>query len=174
MTSKEFFNKVVNGHSDPLQIFLDLLKKEHIRFCVIGGLGVNAYAEPVVSLDLDLVIVAEKIDQILAKAKGIFKIEHFANSINLSYKNSDLRIQIQTDRRYQAFLKGKKIKNILGYHLPVASIEDIFQGKVWAASDEKRRPSKRQKDLADILRLIEVKPGLRKFLPEKLKNQLQG
>jgi len=173
MTRKEFFNKIVNGHSDPLQIFLDLLKKERIRFCVIGGLGVNAYAEPVVSLDLDLVIVADKIEQILAHAKG-FKIEHFANSINLSYKNSDLRIQIQTDKRYQAFLKGAKIKNILGYKLPVAGIEDVFQGKVWAASDEKRRPSKRQKDLADILRLIEVKPGLRKLLPEKLKKRLQG
>lgn len=174
MTRKEFFKKIVNGSSDPLQIFLDLLKKERVRFCVIGGLGVNAYAEPVVSLDLDLVIVAEKIDKILIEVKGLFKVEHFLHSINLSYKNSDVRIQIQTDGRYQAFLKGVKSKKILGYRLPVASIENVLQGKIWAASDEKRRPSKRQKDLADILRLIEVKPGLRKFLPEKLKKRLQG
>jgi len=174
MTGKEFFNKIINGSSDPLQLFLDLIKKEKIHFCVIGGLGVNAYAEPVVSLDLDLVIVAEKIEQILSRTKGFFKIKRFTNSINLSYKNSDLRIQIQTDQRYQSFLKKAKIKNVLGYQLPVARIEDVFQGKVWAASDEKRRPSKRQKDLADILRLIEVKAGLKKILPEKLKKLLQG
>lgn len=171
MTSKEFFKKIANGSADPLQIFLDLLKKERIRFCVIGGLGVNAYAEPVVSLDLDLVIVAEKIEKVIKKAKG-FKIKRFANSINLSFKDSDLRIQIQTDKRYQAFLKDSKVKKVLGYQLPVASIEDIFQGKVWAASDERRRPSKRQKDLADILRLIEVKSALKKLLPERLKKQL--
>lgn len=171
MTRKEFFKKIVNGASDPLQIFLDLLKKEDIRFCVIGGLAVNAYAEPVVSLDLDLVIVAEEMGGLLKKAKG-FKVQRFANSINLSYKNSDLRIQIQTDDRYQTFLKHAKVKKVLGYKLPVARIEDVFQGKVWAASDDTRRPSKRQKDLADILRLIESKASLKKLLPEKLKRQL--
>jgi hypothetical protein len=55
----------------------------------------------------------------------------------------------------------------------VAAIEDIFQGKVWAALDETRRPSKRQKDLADILRLIEVKDELKNLLPAKLREQLK-
>lgn len=172
MTDKEFFRKIANGKDDFLQEFVDILKKGKLSFCVIGGLGVNAYAEPVVSLDLDVVIVSEKIDGLLPQLKKKFKLEEFANSINVGDKHSALRIQIQTDGRYQDFIKRAKVQNVLGYKLPVAAIEDIFQGKVWAATDETRRPSKRQKDLADILRLIEVKDELKNSLPAKLKNQL--
>lgn len=173
MTEKEFFKKIANGKDDFLQEFVDVLKKEKLSFCVIGGLGVNAYVEPVVSLDLDVVIVSEKIEDLLPRLKKKFKLEEFANSINVAGKGSALRIQIQTDPRYQDFIKRAKVKNVLGYKLPVAAIEDIFQGKVWAAMDETRRPSKRQKDLSDILRLIEVKDGLKNSLPVKLKEQLK-
>ena len=174
MIEKEFLNKVANGKDDFLQSFVDILKKNRIRFCAIGGLAVNAYAEPVVSLDLDVVIVSEEIEPLMPQLKKRFKVETFANSINVSGKKSDLRIQIQTDERYQNFLGRAKVKNVLGYKIPVATIEDVFQGKVWAAMDETRRPSKRQKDLADILRLIETKGELSKLLPTKLKAQLTG
>lgn len=173
MTSKEFLNKVGKGKDDFLQAFIDILHKDKIKFCTIGGLAVNAYVEPVVSLDLDVVIVSEKIEIIIPKLKKYFKVEHFANSINLSEKGSDLRIQIQTDGRYQSFLERAKSKVILGYKIPVAALEDVFQGKIWAASDETRRPSKRQKDLADIMRLMEVHKGLNKLLPEKIKLMLE-
>jgi hypothetical protein len=36
---------------------------------------------------------------------------------------------------------------------------------VWAAQDPTRRPSKRQKDLADISRLLEAHPELRARVP---------
>ena len=173
MTGKEFLNKVANGKNDFLQIFLDILKKDKINFCAIGGLAVNAYAEPVVSLDLDVVIVSEKLDALILNFKKRFKVEEFRSSINVSERKSDLRIQIQTDKRYQSFLKRAKIKNVLGYRIPVAAIEDVFQGKVWAALDETRRPSKRQKDLADIMRLVEAKDKLKELLPTELKTQLK-
>ena len=173
MTEKEFLNKIANGKDDFLQSFLDILRSNKIKFCAIGGLAVNAYADPVVSLDLDVVIVAQKLETLIPKLKKYFKVRNFANSINLSEKGSDLRIQIQMDDRYQSFIKRAKPRETLGYKIPVAAIEDVFQGKVWAASDETRRPSKRQKDLADILRLIEVKNNLVKLLPSMLRKQLQ-
>lgn len=37
-----------------------------------GGVGVKAYVEPVVSLDLDLVVVADAIEQLLIKAEKYF------------------------------------------------------------------------------------------------------
>jgi len=49
--------------------------------------------------------------------------------------------------------------------LPVASLEDVLEGKVWAAQDPARPPSKRQKDLADISRLLESYPELRARVP---------
>ena len=72
MTDKEF-SKNSERERRFLQEFVDILKKGKLSFCVIGGLGVNAYAEPVVSLDLDVVIVSEKIDDLLPKLKKKFK-----------------------------------------------------------------------------------------------------
>jgi hypothetical protein len=56
----------------------------------------------------------------------------------------------------------------MDFQLPVARIDDILQGKIWAALDETRRQSKRQKDLADIARIIEVSPELRERVPAEL------
>lgn len=54
----------------------------------------------------------------------------------------------------------------------VASLPDILRGKVWAYSDEARRKSKRQKDLSDIMRLVEAHPELRSQLPLQIASQL--
>jgi hypothetical protein len=48
-------------------------------------------------------------------------------------------------------------------------MENQKGGKIWAYFDEQRRKSKRQKDLADIFRLVESYPHLKDLLPESLK-----
>jgi len=50
MTEKEFVNAVSSGSEDVLQVFLDAVSSSGVEYCVIGGLAVNGYAEPVVSL----------------------------------------------------------------------------------------------------------------------------
>lgn len=173
MTGKEFMQAVTNGQSDILQTLLNILEETRTVYCVIGGLAVNAYAEPVVSLDLDLVVILNGIDRVrqTASSKGM-KVQEFEHSINLSVGDSDLRIQLQTDARYQEFL-GRSIEcEVLGYRMSVASLEDVLQGKVWAYSDERRRKSKRQKDLADIMRLVETHLTLRENLPPQLASEI--
>lgn len=175
MTGKKFLNSLANGSSDVIQLFLDELKKLKIDYCVIGGLAVNAYAEPVASLDLDLVIAVDEVERFLIEIsppKGNFRVSKFTNSINLQHPDSDLRIQIQTDLRYQSFIKNASVKQVLGYEMKVASLEDLLKGKIWAYSDEERRRSKRQKDLADIMRLLETHPHLYDLLPENIKASL--
>lgn len=164
MTKKEFLNSVSNSQEDIVQYLLDLLKRLDTEYCVIGGLAVNAYAEPVVSLDLDIVVVTDALDALTEEAKKLFKIEEFPHRLNLKSPKSDLRIQIQTDPRYQSFIKRASVMTVMDYEMKVASIEDVLQGKVWAYSDKTRRASKRQKDLADIFRLIEESPRLRKLV----------
>jgi len=171
VTKKEFMNSVSNGREDILQQILDLLNEMKVDYCVIGGLAVNAYVEPVVSLDLDLVVIAEATDNLLKVAEKIFNIEKFPHSMNLSSTKSDLRIQLQTDPRYQDFIARSSIKEVMGYEMKVASVEDVLQGKIWAYFDEERRKSKRQKDLADIFRLVEGYPHLKDLLPESLKTE---
>lgn len=169
MTGKSFINKITNSKEDLLQEFIDILKAHNIKFCVIGGLAVNSYAEPVVSLDMDIVISAEQMDTLIKIFSGHFIIKKETHSINVSSKKSDLRIQLQTDPRYQKFIPNAQVKTVLGYKLPIACIEDVLQGKIWAYEDKERRASKRQKDLADIMRLVETKPELAKLLPSSLK-----
>ncbi len=173
MTKKEFFKNIAKDKKDLLQEFVNILKRKKISFCIIGGLAVNAYAEPVVSLDLDVVVIVEKLEDLLSKLKQNYIVKKFSNSINVSSPFSDLRIQIQTDSRYQDFIKRSSYKDVLGYKLPVAAIADVLQGKIWAAKDKTRRMSKRQKDLSDILRLVERKKSLTSLIPPSLKKRLE-
>ncbi|OGU73261.1 MAG: hypothetical protein A2V93_03065 [Ignavibacteria bacterium RBG_16_34_14] len=160
---------MANGTKDIVQLFLDKLNKLKIDYCVIGGLAVNAYAEPVASLDLDLVLAINDIGKLLEHVKKDFSITKFEHSINLQHPDSDLRIQLQTDLRYQTFITNASKSKVLGYKMKVAALEDVLKGKVWAYSDEERRKSKRQKDLADIMRLIETHPHLHNLIPENIK-----
>lgn len=173
MTGKEFMNSVANGKSDLIQTLLEILAETKTPYCVIGGLAVNAFVEPVVSLDVDVVAAVERVDALCASAaKRGLRVEHFEHSVNLSADTSDLRIQLRTDPRYQAFISRAEDRDVLGYRMRVAALEDVLRGKVWAYMDETRRRSKRQKDLADILRIIEAVPALETALPADLRRQL--
>jgi hypothetical protein len=97
-----------------------------------------------------------------------FHAEEFQHSLNMSTAGSNLRVQIQTDPRYGAFLERAAVREVLGLQLPVASLEDVLQGKIWAASDPKRRATKRRKDLLDIERILESNPDLRPRVPEEI------
>jgi hypothetical protein len=59
MKAGTFWRTVVADESDFLNRVLKLLDEQGIRYCVIGGQAVNAYADPLVSLDLDIVVAAE-------------------------------------------------------------------------------------------------------------------
>ncbi len=174
MTGKEFFNSLANGKFDILQLLLDILAETESRYCVIGGLAVNAYVDPVVSLDVDIVLAAHDVDIVAkaAKDRGL-RAEEFEHSINLGSPGSELRIQIQTDPRYQDFIAGAELRDVLGYKMKVAKLEDVLEGKVWAYMDKGRRRSKRQKDLADVLRITEAFPEMATKLPEALKEELE-
>jgi hypothetical protein len=174
MTGKKFLNSLAKGKADILQQLLGILTETRSDYCLIGGLAVNAYVEPVVSLDVDIVVAADNVVTV-ANAAGVqrMKVEAFPHSVNISGSESDLRIQVQTDPRYQAFIAGAAAKEILGYTMKVASLDDVLQGKVWAFMDDTRRRSKRQKDLADISRIIETYPELTTKIPQKVKDQLQ-
>lgn len=174
MIAKDFLNAVARGEVDALQILLSVLEEVKTPYCVIGGLAVNAYAEPVVSLDLDLVVVLEDLTKVCdaADSRG-FKIERFEHSINLSLAGSDLRVQLQTDARYQAFVGRSRTQAVLGYEMAVAALSDVLQGKLWAYSDPTRRQSKRQKDLADIVRLVETHPELKAEVPAAIRSKFE-
>jgi hypothetical protein len=121
-------------------------------YCLIGGLAVNCYVEPVYTVDADLVVTAAPIHAI---APG-----------------SQLRIQFTTDERYQGFPGRAVDAEVLGIQAKVACREDVTQGKLWAYADPRRRLSKRKKDELDLIRLAEAYPELRSLYPIELREQL--
>lgn len=173
MQALEFWKAVTVDKADLLGRLIALLDQNAIRYCVIGGQAVNAYAEPLVSLDLDIAVAVEQLDQAEALLDREFQVERFEHSLNVSLAGSDLRVQVQTDPRYGAFVDRAARRSVLGLTLPVASPEDLLRGKVWAAQDTSRRPSKRRKDLLDIERLLEVYPNLRTQVPAEILARLE-
>ncbi|MCI0586955.1 MAG: hypothetical protein L0323_08970 [Planctomycetes bacterium] len=172
MRARAFWKTVAADGTGFLDRLIALLAGRGIRYCVVGGQGVNAYVEPLVSLDLDLVVAAdqqEEVEKILLQA---FKVERFPHSLNVSEAGSELRVQIQTDPRYAPFVGRSAVRSVLGVQIPVARLEDVLQGKVWAAMDPTRRRSKRQKDLADIARILDARPELRDRVPSEILSRL--
>ncbi len=172
MKARAFWKAVTVDEANLLDQLVSLLDRDSVRYCLIGGQAVNAYVEPVVSLDLDVVVAADDLARATTLLEQRFRVERFPDSLNVSLTGSDLRVQIQLDPRYGPFVQRAAIRNVLGAQLPVASLEDVLQGKIWAAQDPARRSSKRQKDLADVARLLESYPELRSGVPAAILDRL--
>jgi len=172
MRAQSFWKAVTLDRSNFLESLILLMDEHGVRYCVIGGQGVNAYVEPLVSLDLDLAIAADQLPQVERLLEARFQVARFPHSLNIASAGSDLRVQVQTDPRYFTFVDRATRREVLGVPLPVASLEDILQGKIWAATDTTHRPSKRRKDLLDIERILETYPHLRDRVPTDLLAQL--
>jgi len=172
MQELAFWKAVIVDESNFLEEIASLLSKNGIRYCVIGGQGVNAYVDPLVSLDLDLVVAVDQLEPLTQLLGARFKVERFPHSFNVADAGSKLRVQIQIDSRYAAFVDRARPAVVLGLSLMVADLEDILQGKIWAAQDPAPRPSKRRKDLLDIERILDAYPALRPQVPSDISERL--
>src|ERR1700693_2735 len=142
MKALSFWKAVTLDKSNLLEEVFALLGEHDVRFCVIGGQAVNAYVEPLVSLDLDLVVAVGQLEQVHKLMREDFQVEAFPHSLNISSAGSNLRVQFQTDPRYADFVERASIREVLGLQLPVATVEDVLQGKIWAALHPDRRTTK--------------------------------
>ena len=142
-------------------------------YCLIGGLAVDCYVEPVYTLDADFVVVAPNLPNLAVylREQG-FKTQEHPPSMNALAPSSQLRIQFTTDPRYQAFLARAVEAEVLGVRAKVACLEDVTRGKLWAWLDPQRRLSKRKKDELDLVRLAEAYPELKSLYPPDLQQQL--
>lgn len=86
---------------------------------------------------------------------------------------SKVSIQLSTKEVYLGFPERSVAADVHGMLLRVAGLEDTLAGKILAWGDAARRQSKRVKDLADIVRLVESHPRLWKSLPEGLRKQVE-
>jgi hypothetical protein len=174
MTAEEIYESVTNGGASDFAQAAGILDRSG-SWCLIGGLAVNCYVEPVYTIDADVVLASENLSRVREEliAAG-FRLEEFAHSLNASKPGSELRIQFTQDVRYQDFIDRAERREVLGNFIPVARLEDIVQGKVWAWKDSERRPTKRKKDELDLMRIAEAFPQLRPKLPQEIIDQIQA
>src|SRR5712691_2898716 len=172
MTAAEIYESVTNGGASDFADLVAILNRNK-PWCLIGGLAVNCYVEPVYTVDVDLVVVTANLPQIERALETVgFRVTRFEHSTNAQRSGSKLNIQFTTDSRYQDFLAKATEREVLGLRIPVASLEDIVRGKVWAWQDEQRRSTKRKKDELDLMRIAEAYPQLRPLMPVQIAEQL--
>lgn len=174
MTQREFYDWQTMGGGADVSRLVAALEANEIPWCMIGGLAVNHWAaEPMATADVDLVIAAERVDDAveILKTEG-FREERFEWSVNLK-GSSKVSVRISTESFYREFPSRAVPADVHGILVRVASLEDTLRGKLAAYADAHRRPSKRQKDLADISRLLEAHPELQSQLPESVSAKLE-
>jgi len=172
MQATTFWKTVTMDRANLLESLIALLKEHSVQYCVVGGQAVNAYVEPLVSLELEIVVADHEFEPVTELLKQEFIVKAFPHGLNISAAGSDLRVQIQTDERYAGFVGRAVPGQVLGLELPVAALEDVLKGKTWAAQDPERQGSQRQKDLADIARILERYPELRSQVPKEIRGRL--
>lgn len=172
MTAQEAYDLTTRGGATDFARVIEACKAFG-PYCLIGGLAVNCYVEPVYTLDADIVVLATNLPGLSEHLrKQGFKTEDHPHSINVQAPGSKLRLQFTVDERYQAFLPRAVEEEVLGIRVQVACLEDVTRGKLWAYSDAQRRLSKRKKDELDLIRLAEKHPELKPLYPSELQEQL--
>jgi len=163
---RQFYDWQTAGGGNDVSLLVATLERREIAWCMIGGLAVNHWArEPMATADVDLVIAAEHVaGAVQALRAAGFAAKKFKWSVNLKGR-SKVSVQISTEKAYREFPARAVPADVHGILMRVASLPDTLQGKILAWRDPERRPSKRQKDLTDILRLIEAHPKLHRLLP---------
>ena len=172
---RQFYDWQTAGGGGDVSLLVATLERLEIAWCMIGGLAVNHWAtEPMATADVDIVIASERVDEAVRALQAAgFKAKKFKWSVNLQGR-SKVSVQISTEKVYQEFPGRSVPADIHGILMRVASLRDTLAGKLLAYRDKERRASKRQKDLTDILRLVEAHPKLKKLLPADVAKKSKG
>ncbi len=174
MTTRQFYDWQTAGGGGDVSLLVATLERLEIAWCMIGGLAVNHWAaEPMATADVDIVIASERVEEAVKALQAAgFKAKKFKWSVNLTGR-SKVSVQISTEKVYHGFPGRSVPADIHGILMRVASLPDTLAGKLLAYRDKERRASKRQKDLTDILRLVEAHPKLKKLLPADVMKKIK-
>jgi len=154
----------------PLRLIAEILERERVPYALIGGVAVQVHTEePRSTLDIDLAV--PRYTDVPRAALLIAGFEHTGRHDHsddwcapgpgplklrtaIQFSAEDLRIADAVAHADVLDLDG-------GLRLRVATVVDLITLKLIAAEEPKRRPSKREHDVADVLALLEEHPELK-------------
>src|SRR5438046_1531041 len=99
MTALEVYDLVTSGGGSDFAGVIGICETLG-PYCLIGGLAVNCYVEPVYTIDANFVVVLSELPRLADRlAERGFRIQAFEHSVNGAGPESSLRIQFTTDPR---------------------------------------------------------------------------
>ncbi|MFN7814349.1 MAG: nucleotidyl transferase AbiEii/AbiGii toxin family protein [Planctomycetia bacterium] len=154
----------------PLRLVAEILNRERVAYAVIGGVAVQLRtAEPRTTLDIDVAVPRfEDVPRAALEAAGFEHVgrhEHSDNWLAPGRGDAVPRVAVQfsaEDVGIAAAVAGAELTDLGdGLRMRVATPADLVVLKLAAAAEPRRRPSKRQHDIGDVVALLEEHPDLR-------------
>jgi len=153
-----------------LRLVAELLERERVPYALIGGVAVQLHTrEPRSTLDIDLAVPTYAHVPRAALLEAGFhhsgRHEHSDNWRAPGPASLKQRTAVQFSAEDEGIADAVERASIVdlggGARLRVATVADLVVLKLAAAAEPKRRPSKREHDVADVLALLEEHPDLR-------------
>ena len=159
----------------PLRLIAELLAREGVPYALIGGVAIQLHTEePRSTLDIDLAVPTYAHVPSAALLKAGF--EHTGRHLHSDNwrapgpeprkRRTAVRFSAEDAGIADAVAHASVVDLEGGVQLRVATAADLIVLKLLAAEEPKRRASKREHDIGDILALLEEHPELRS--PEML------
>ena len=154
----------------PLRLIAEILERERVPYALIGGVAVQIHTEePRSTLDIDLAVPRyADVPRAALLDAGFEHTGRHDHSDNWRAPGSGplkLRTAIQFSAEDVGIADAVAHAGIVdlddGLRLRVATVADLIALKLIAAEEPKRRPSKREHDVADVLALLEEHPELK-------------
>jgi hypothetical protein len=127
MSDADFFAGLTGSDND-LTLAVRALRAGGQPFCLIGGLAVNHYVEPVVTLDAEFAVTAQPGVAEALRGAG-FQVTEHPHPLNATLPGSRLRLQITIISRYAAFPSRALPATLFGVEMPVAALIGLSAGK---------------------------------------------
>jgi hypothetical protein len=154
----------------PLRLIAEIMERERVPYALIGGVAVQVHtAEPRSTLDIDLAVPRyADVPRAALLGAGFEHTGRHDHSDNWRAPGPGplkLRTAIQFSAEDLGIADAVAHADILdlegGLRLRIATVADLIALKLVAAEELKRRPSKREHDVADVLALLEEHPEIK-------------
>lgn len=162
--------QVGDSKERPLRLVADLLEREAVPYALIGGVAVQLHTrEPRTTLDIDLAVPTfADVPRAALLGAGFEHTGRHEHSDNWRAPGSGTlkqRTAVQFSAEDEGIAEAVERATVVdlapGVRLRVASVADLIVLKLAAAREPKRRPSKRERDIADVLALLEDHPEVK-------------
>jgi hypothetical protein len=154
----------------PLRLIAEIMERERVPYALIGGVAVQVHtAEPRSTLDVGLAVPRyADVPRAALLGAGFEHTGRHDHSDNWRAPGPGplkLRTAIQFSAEDLGIADAVAHADILdlegGLRLRIATVADLIALKLVAAEELKRRPSKREHDVADVLALLEEHPEIK-------------